>query len=418
MSDLINRNYESARTAYAGLGVDSDAALTALNNVPLSLPCWQGDDVAGFESRTGGTDGGIKATGNHPGKARNADELRKDLSFAASLIPGPSRINIHAIYAETGGRSVPRDRLGPEHFDRWIEWAKTGGFGLDFNPTFFAHPLADSGFTLSNRDRQIREFWIRHAKQSRIIASAMGSLRPSPCVCNLWIPDGSKDQPVSRMEYRSFLKDSLDEIYSSRVAGVEDAVESKVFGIGSESFVTGSHEFYLAYALQQKLLLCLDMGHFHPTESVADKISSLLLFFPALLFHVSRGVRWDSDHVVIQNDELTAMAQEAVRSGGLGRLRFALDYFDASLNRIAAWVIGARATRKALLYALLEPIGLMRKAEESGNLAERLGLLEECRTLPFGAIWDKYCIDSKVPVGTDWMIPVRKYASEVLDGRG
>jgi L-rhamnose isomerase len=417
--DIIARNFENAKKTYALWGIDVEKALATLSSIPLSLHCWQGDDVGGFESPSGLSGGGIQATGNYPGKARTAAELRADYEVAFSLIPGPHRANLHAIYAETGGRKVERDSLGPEHFAGWITWAKRLGIGLDFNETFFSHPMAESGFTLSSRDRTVRDFWVSHSLRCREIGEAMGKALGNPCIVNLWIADGYKDVPADRHTPRALLKESLDRIFEKTIDPrfARDAVEGKLFGIGSESYVSGSHEFYLAYALKNDMMLCLDMGHFHPTESVADKISPILLFSRELLLHVSRGVRWDSDHVVTLNDEVKAVASEVARAGAWDRVHVATDYFDASINRVAAWVIGARATLKAILLALLEPMEMLRKEEASGNLTARLALMEEAKDLPFGAVWDRYCEQQDVPVGTAWLARVTAHERDVLDGR-
>jgi L-rhamnose isomerase len=418
--ESIARDFESAKKAYAQWGVDVEAALRILSTIPLSLHCWQGDDVRGFENPAGLTGGGIQATGNHPGRARTADELRADYEAAFSLIPGRHKANLHAIYAETGGRKVERDQLSPEHFSRWIAWAKRMGIGLDFNGTYFSHPMAESGFTLSSRDSKVRDFWIRHAQRCREIGREMGSAVGEPCIVNLWIADGYKDVPADRLTPRKLLKESLDRIFETRMDphAVRDAVEGKLFGIGSESYVVGSHEFYLAYALKNDMMLTLDMGHFHPTESVADKISPILLFSRELLLHVSRGVRWDSDHVVILNDEVKAVAAEVARAEAWDRVHVATDYFDASINRVAAWVIGARATLIAVLVALLEPVELLRKEETAGNLTARLALMEEVRNLPYAAVWNHYCVQKGVPAGAAWLDRVTDYERSVLSTRG
>jgi L-rhamnose isomerase len=417
---VIEKAYEWARERYARLGVDTDAALEALRQVSLSLHCWQGDDVGGFESAAGLTGGGIQATGNYPGKARTADELRADLDQALNLIPGRHRVNLHAIYAETHGRKVERDRLGPEHFAAWLDWAKSRQLGLDFNGTFFSHPKADAGFTLSSRDEGVRRFWVDHGIACRKIGERFGRELSSPCVTNVWIPDGFKDVPVDRKTPRLILKRSLDELFAEKLDPRYhlDAVESKLFGIGSESYVVGSHEFYLGYAIENRKLLCLDAGHYHPTESIADKISSVLTYLDEILLHVSRGVRWDSDHVVILSDDLRAIAEEIVRGGFLKRVHIGLDFFDASINRVAAWVIGTRCMLKGLLIALLEPIQTLRDLEAAGDYTGRLALLEELKTLPFGAVWDYYCLRQGVPVGADWLDAVRDYEREVLSRRG
>jgi L-rhamnose isomerase len=416
---VIERAYQWARDQYASLGVDTDRALDVLGSVPISLHCWQGDDVGGFESDEGLAGGGIQATGNYPGKARTADELRADLDKTFSLIPGKHRLNLHAIYAETGGRKVERDQLGPEHFTGWIDWARSMGLGLDFNGTFFSHPKTADGFTLSSRDEAVRRFWVAHGIACRRIGAGFGGELGSPCITNVWIPDGFKDIPVDRKTPREILKRSLDEIFAEKLDPQVhlDAVESKLFGIGSESYVVGSHEFYLGYAIEKRKLLCLDSGHFHPTEGIADKISSVLTFLDEILLHVSRGVRWDSDHVVILGDDLRAIAEEIVRGGYLGRVHVGLDFFDASINRVAAWVIGSRAMLKALLIALLEPIEKLRELEVSGEYTGRLALLEELKMMPYGAVWDYYCLQQGVPVGPAWLDKVRAYESEVLAKR-
>jgi len=415
----IEKSYSLARDQYAALGVSTDRALETLRTIAISLHCWQGDDVAGFESAAGLTGGGIQATGNYPGKARNIDELRADLEKALSLIPGKHRLNLHAIYADYAGRKIDRDELRPEHFASWIDWAKSCGLGLDFNPTFFSHPKADSGFTLSSRDKKIRRFWIAHGLACRKIGESFGRALGTPCVTNVWIPDGYKDIPTDRKAPRERLRQSLDEIFIEPIDPRFnlDAVESKLFGLGSESYVVGSHEFYLGYAIQNQKLLCLDSGHFHPTEQIADKISAVLTWLPKILLHVSRGVRWDSDHVVILSDELRAIAEEVIRGGFLQRVHIGLDFFDASINRVAAWVIGARAMLKALLLALLEPIDLLRQYESASEYTRRLALLEETKSLPFGAVWDYYCHQQNVPTGPAWLDEIQNYERSVLSGR-
>jgi L-rhamnose isomerase len=415
----IGAAYQAARDSFAALGVDTDAALGRLAKIPISLHCWQGDDVGGFENTGSELGGGLAVTGNYPGKARTPDELRADLEKTYSLLPGKHRLNLHACYAETGGRRVERNQLEAAHFKSWIAWAKSRGLGLDFNPTFFAHPKAADGFTLTHRDKAVRQFWIEHGIACRKIGAAMGQALGTPCVTNVWIPDGFKDTPVDRKGPRQRLMESLDAIFLAPINPRHnlDAVEPKLFGIGSESYVAGSHEFYLGYAVSRKKLLCLDAGHFHPTESIADKISSVLLSLDEILLHVSRGVRWDSDHVVILSDELEAIAQELVRGDFLGRTHIGLDYFDASINRVAAWVIGARCMLKALLLALLEPIGSLRKLEDEGDFTSRLALLEETKTLPHGAVWDFYCESQGAPVGPAWLADVMRYEKEVLSNR-
>jgi L-rhamnose isomerase len=411
----ISRAYALARERYAELGVDVDAALARLRELSLSLHCWQGDDVRGFENMGQELGGGLAVTGNYPGRARNPEELRADLDAAFRLIPGRHRVNLHAIYGDFGGRQVERDAISPLHFKTWIAWARERGLGLDFNPTCFAHPKAADGFTLAHRDAGIRKFWIEHCRRVREIGAEMGQSLGSPCVINVWVPDGSKDTPVDRQAPRERLAASLDAIFKKSLPARHalDAVEPKLFGIGSESYVVGSHEFYLGYAITRQKVFCLDAGHFHPTESIADKISSVLAYVPRLLLHVSRGVRWDSDHVVTLSDELRAIAEELVRGDFLGRTHLGLDYFDASINRIAAWVIGARNFLKALLLALLEPRARLREAENAGDHTTRLALLEEAKTLPFGAVWDQYCEEQNVPREGKWMAEVRRYEREI-----
>jgi L-rhamnose isomerase len=416
MSGKIAENYQSAKETYGLFGVDTDAVLAELERIPISLHCWQGDDVTGFEGTAGLSDGGIMATGNYPGRARNGEELRRDMETALSMIPGKHRVNLHALYAETEAKKVDRDQLTAAHFQKWIRWAKDQGIGLDFNPSFFSHPLAGSGYTLASKDEKVRRFWVEHGKRSREIAAAMGKELGEPAINNIWIPDGSKDLPVDRKGYRQILKGSLDEILAQKFDRkyLIDTVESKLFGIGSEAYVVGSHEFYLGYALQKDILICLDMGHFHPTEGISDKISAILTFAKGLLIHVSRGVRWDSDHVVILNDDLIALAQEVKRSNSFDQTYFALDYFDASINRIIAWVTGARALLKAILFALLEPTDLLLTEETKGRFGHRLALMEEFKTLPYQAVWDQYCATKNCPVGADWLKLVDDYEEKVL----
>jgi L-rhamnose isomerase len=413
--DMVSRGYESAKERYALWGVDVEKALDRLAAIPLSLHCWQGDDVYGFESAGGLSGGGIQTTGSYPGRARTGDELRTDIQKALTLIPGTHRVSLHAIYAETGDRKVERDALDPKHFSRWISWARSRGLKLDFNQTFFSHPRAQSGFTLSSRDPKVRSFWVDHARRCREIGEAFGREQGSPCVVNLWIQDGYKDTPADRYTPRALLKESLDRIYERTIdpRWELDALEGKLFGIGSESYVVGSHEFYFGYALKNDLMLTLDMGHYHPTESVADKISSLLLFSREMLFHISRGVRWDSDHVVTLTDELRAVAAEIGRADAWRRTHLGLDYFDASINRVAAWVIGARAALKAILTALLEPTAMIQREEEAGNHTARLAMQEEVKDLPCGAVWDWYCQSKGVPAGASWMDAVAEYEKTV-----
>jgi len=420
MSDLktIEKAYELAKERYAELGVDCDTAMERLSKIAISLHCWQGDDVGGFESGDGLSGGGIMATGAYPGKARTADELRADIDMALSLIPGKHRLNLHAMYAEAKGK-VERNELEPEHFAAWIDWARANGLGMDFNGSFFSHPKADSGFTLASADEDIRKFWVEHGIVCRTIGAAMGKALGTPCVHNTWIADGYKDIPADRKGPRERLRRSLDEIFAEKIdhGHLLDAVESKLFGIGSESYVVGSHEFYLSYAIENKTLLCLDAGHYHPTEVISDKISAVLTFLDEILLHVSRGVRWDSDHVVILSDELLAIAQEIVRGDYLDRVHIGLDFFDASINRIAAWTIGTRCMIKALLMALLEPMDTLRQAELAGDYTTRLAMLEECKTLPFGAVWDYYCAKMDTPAGGTWLDDVRTYEKDILSQR-
>jgi L-rhamnose isomerase len=403
---------------YVEQGVNVARALKILARIPVSLQCWQGDDVGGFETSATGLGGGLVATGNYPGKARTAAELRADLETAFSLIPGRHRLNLHAMYGAFGGKPVDRDEIEPKHFADWIAWAKAHGLGLDFNPTCFSHPRAADGFTLSHPDRKIRKFWIDHCIACRYIGAAMGRALQTPCVTNVWIPDGSKDTPADRKGPRERLTESLDAIFTKKFSERDllDSVEPKLFGIGSESYVVGSHEFYLGYAVSRRKLLCLDAGHYHPTESIADKISAVLQFLPEMLLHVSRGVRWDSDHVVILSDDLLAIAREIVANDYLGNVRIGLDYFDASINRVAAWVIGTRNMLRALLAALLEPPGI-RLAEAAHDLTGRLALQEEARTLPLGAVWDHYCESQGVPEGAAWLTEVKRYEKAVLAKR-
>ena len=407
--------YDLAREAYASVGVDTAKALEVLARTPISVHCWQGDDVGGFESAaTGAPGGGLAVTGNYPGRARTPDELRADLEKVFSLVPGKHRLNLHAFYLENGGKKVDRDAIETKHFQAWIDWARSLGIGMDFNPTCFAHPKAADGFTLAHRDKAIREFWIEHARRCRVIGADIGRALGSTCVVNVWIPDGYKDLPVDRVAPRKRLIESLDAIFAEKLPAQDeiDAVECKLFGIGSESYTAGSHEFYLGYAVSRQKAVCLDAGHFHPTETLADKISSVLLFVPRLLLHVSRGVRWDSDHVVLLDDPTRAVMEELVRGDFLGRTSIGLDYFDASINRVAAWVIGIRATQKALLCALLEPSKRLREAEDNGNHTARLALLEEAKAMPWGAVWDEFCRRNDVPAGAAWLAEAEAYGQE------
>lgn len=416
----IRDAYALAKERYAALGVDTDQAIERLARIPISLHCWQGDDVTGFESPDAELGGGIAATGDYPGRARSAEELRRDLDQAYSLIPGTHRLNLHAIYAETGSQRVERNELQPEHFAAWIDWAKENDHGLDFNPTCFSHPLAADGLTLASYDEGVRSFWIEHCIACRKIGERFGRELGTPCVTNIWIPDGFKDTPVDRKTPRLLLRDSLDEILAEEIDPRYnlDAVESKLFGIGVESYTVGSHEFYLGYAIANDVLLCLDSGHFHPTEVISDKVSAVLAFLDEVLLHISRGVRWDSDHVVVLSDEVRAIAQEVVRGDYLDRVHIGLDFFDASINRVAAWVIGTRNVLRALLLALLEPTDQMREMEVSGDYTHRLALLEELKGMPFGAVWDYFCLQQGVPVGIGFMDEIRAYEERELAKRG
>ena len=415
----VEAAYALAKERYAALGVDTDAALDTLKTIPISLHCWQGDDVGGFEDPDRGLGGGLMVTGNYPGKARTADELRHDLDKAYSLIPGTHRLNLHAIYLESSTK-VERNEIRPEHYAGWVDWAKQNHHGLDFNPTCFSHPLADDGFTLSHADPAIRQFWIDHCIASRRVSEHFGRELGSPCVTNIWIPDGYKDTPFDRKSPRERLKVSLDTVLADRIDPRHhlDAVESKLFGIGSESYVVGSHEFYMGYtASRDDVLLCLDAGHFHPTEGIADKISSVLTTLPEILLHVSRGVRWDSDHVVTLTDDLQAIMQEIIRGGFANRVHIGLDFFDGSINRIAAWTIGTRSALRALLMALVEPSHLLCKVEQDGDYTARLGLLENMKEMPFGAVWDYHCQREGVPVGYQYMDEIKAYEKSVLAER-
>ena len=411
----IKQAYDYAVDRYAAIGVDVEKAMEQLQKVQLSLHCWQADDVTGFES-TGELTGGIQATGNYPGKARNIDELRADILKAASLIPGNHRLNLHEIYGDFGGKFVDRDQVGPEHFESWMQWAAENNMKLDFNSTSFSHPKSGD-LSLSNPNPEIRNFWIEHTKRCRAIAEEMGKRQNDPCIMNLWVHDGSKDITVNRMQYRALLKDSLDQIFAVKYDNMKDCIESKVFGIGLESYTVGSNDFYIGYAAQNNKIITLDTGHFHPTESVADKVSSMLLYVPELMLHVSRPVRWDSDHVTIMNDDTLDLCKEIVRCDALDKVHVGLDYFDASINRIGAYVIGSRATQKCMLQALLEPLPLLRKYEANGQGFERLALLEECKSLPWNAVWDMFCLKNAVPVGEAFIADIEKYEADVTSKR-
>ncbi|MEH7302000.1 L-rhamnose isomerase [Neobacillus drentensis] len=412
----VKENFELAKKSYAKWGVRVDDVIETLKNVPISIHCWQGDDVGGFEVNKQELSGGIDVTGNYPGKATTPEELRSDLEKALSLIPGKHRVNLHAIYAETNGEVVERDQLEPKHFENWVKWAKENGLGLDYNPTLFSHPKATDGLTLSHPNEEIREFWINHCIGSRKISEYFGKVLGTPALTNIWIPDGYKDTPSDRLTPRKRLKESLDKIFAVKTDEKYnmDAVESKLFGIGSEAYVVGSHEFYLNYAMKNNKLCLLDTGHYHPTETVSNKISSMLLFSEKVALHVSRPVRWDSDHVVILDDELKEIALEIVRNDALNRVIIGLDFFDASINRVAAWTIGTRNMIKALLYAMLVPNEYLKQLQEGGNFTERLVLMEEFKTYPFGAVWDYYCEIMGVPVKESWLEEVKAYEHEVL----
>lgn len=411
----VEKFYKLAKERYATIGINTDEVIDRLKTISISLHCWQGDDVQGFEPTGAGAGGGTLCTGNYPGRARNGEELRADLDKVLSLIPGKHRLNLHAIYAETDGEFVERDKLEPKHFEKWVSWAKENNMGLDFNPSFFSHPKAESGLTLSSPKKDIREFWIEHGKACRRISEYFGKELGTPSTMNIWIPDGFKDTPVDRQAARKRLEESLDNMCAEDIDKKyhKDAVECKLFGIGAESCTVGSSEFYMGYAMKNNKMLCLDNGHFHPTEQVSDKISSVLQFIDEILLHVTRPVRWDSDHVVAFDDELQAITAEIIRCGVLDRVNIGLDFFDATINRIAAWVIGTRNTLKALCKALLEPTDELKTMEAEGNYTKRFAMLEELKVMPFAAVWDYYCMKMDVPVGMDWMDEVLKYEKDV-----
>ncbi|HYX05767.1 MAG TPA: L-rhamnose isomerase [Bacteroidales bacterium] len=416
----IEEAYKLAKSQYAKYGIDTDAVIEKMKDVVISLHCWQTDDVGGFEkpdSELGG--GGIQVTGNYPGKAKSIPQMRKDLDKVMALLPGKQRVNLHAIYGEFGGKFVDRDQIDVEHFQGWIDWAKERGIGLDFNATCFSHPKADDGWTLSSKDESVRKFWIRHVQQCRKISAAMGEQLGTPCVHNLWIPDGSKDMPIDRNGYRTLLKQSLDEILSVEYprSQMKDSVESKLFGIGSEAMVVGSYDFYLGYAIKNDTLLCLDNGHYHPTEQVGDKISSVLQYLDEILLHVTRGVRWDSDHVVTFNDEIQLIAQEIIRNEFLNRVNIGLDFFDGSINRIGAYVVGTRAAQQAFMFAMLEPTAKLKELEEAGKNFERMAMLEVLKTRASGAVYDYYCMVNNVPDGDEFIDEIQQYEKEELANR-
>jgi L-rhamnose isomerase len=417
--EQIKKAYEAAKEQYAALGIDTDQVIEKLNAVSLSIHCWQADDVLGFENPEGGLSGGIQATGNYPGRARSIEELQKDIEKVLTLVPGKHRLSLHAIYGDFGGQFVDRDQIEPKHFQVWMDWAKKNDVKLDFNSTFFSHPKSDSGYTLSDFDPEIRKFWIEHLRRCRRIAEEMGRQQGDACIHNIWIPDGEKDKTVSRMKHRELLKQSLDEALSEKIDTkyLKDTVECKLFGIGSESFVTGSHEFYMGYAVKNNMMLTLDAGHFHPTEVISDKISSMLLFVPEVNLHVSRPERWDSDHVVILTDELLTLSQEIVRSGQIDRVHIGLDYFDASINRLGAYVVGIRSAQKAMLQAMLEPTEKLRDFELKNNNFQRMAYLEELKAMPWNAVYNYYCLQQAVPVADEYIASIQAYEDEVTSKR-
>ena len=411
----IEQNYLAAKERYAALGVDTDKALETLDKTPISLHCWQADDVVGFE-RNEAASGGIQTTGNYPGRARNIEEVRQDIKEVSSLVGGTFRLNLHETYGDFGNTFVDRDEVGLEHFKSWMEWGKENGFKLDFNSTSFSHPK--SGYlTLSNPDKGIRDFWIEHTKRCRRIADAMGKYQDDPCIMNIWIHDGSKDYTVERYRYRAILKESLDDILAEQLPNMKSCLEAKLFGIGIEAYTVGSHDFYAGYCSKNNVIYTLDTGHYEPTENVSDAVSSLLLFVPELMLHVSRPMHWDSDHVTLYDDKTRNLFSELVRTGQLHRAHIGLDYFDASINRIGAYVIGIRATQKSLLHALLEPLHTLREYEDNNRLFERLALLEEAKTLPEGAVYDYYNLTHNLPVGEEFIQNVNEYEKNVLSKR-
>ncbi|MEA5127889.1 MAG: L-rhamnose isomerase [Proteiniphilum sp.] len=417
--EQLKKAYEDAKAQYASLGVDVDQAVEKLNNLSISIHCWQADDIAGFENPDGELTGGIQVTGNYPGRARNIEEIRKDYEKVLSLIPGIHRISLHAIYGDFGGEFVDRDQIEPKHFQSWIDWAKKVGVKLDFNCTLFSHAKGESGYMISHFDPEIREFWKEHLRRCRRIAAEIGRQQGDPCIHNIWFPDGEKDKTVSRFAHRQLMKEALDDVLSEKISTeyLKDCVECKLFGIGSESYVVGSHEFYMGYAVKNNMMLTLDAGHFHPTESIADKISSMLLFVPELNLHVSRPERWDSDHVVTMTDELMALTQEIVRSGHADRVHVGLDYFDASINRIGAYVVGIRSTQRAMLQALLEPTEKLREFELQDKNFQRLAYLEELKSMPWNAVYNYYCQQQAVPVGDAYIRDIQEYEDQVTSKR-
>ena len=415
--ELISKAYEVAKARYAEFGIDTEKVIEQMQNFHLSLHCWQADDVAGFEVQAGDLTGGIQSTGNYPGKARNIDEVRADVLKAYSLIPGTHRLNLHEIYGDFQGKVVDRDEVTPEYFRSWIEWGKENNMKLDFNSTSFSHPKSGN-LSLSNPDKGIRDFWIEHTKCCRAIAEEMGKAQNDPCIMNVWVHDGSKDMTVNRMKYREYLKDSLDKIFEQKYDNMKDCIESKVFGIGLESYTVGSNDFYIGYGVSRRKMITLDTGHFHPTESVADKVSSLLLYVPELMLHVSRPIRWDSDHVTIMDDPTYELFQEIVRCNALDCVHYGLDFFDGSINRIGAYVVGSRAAQKCMCRALLEPLTQLRQYEANEQNFERLALLEEAKALPWNAVYDEFCLRNNVPVGSDIIADIEQYEKDVLSKRG
>lgn len=413
---LVYKAFEVAAERYVAVGVDVNKALEEMKQISLSLHCWQADDVSGFENQGGSLTGGIQVTGNYPGRARSIDELRDDVLKAKSFIPGKHRLNLHEIYGDFQGKKVDRDEVEPQHFESWMQWAKENDFKLDFNSTSFSHPKSGD-LTLANPDDRIRNFWIEHTKRCRRISEEMGKFQGDPCMMNLWIHDGSKEVPASRIKYRRILEQSLDEIFATEYKNMKDCIEAKLFGIGLESYTVGSYDFYLGYGAKKNKIVTLDTGHFHLTESIADKVSSLLLFTPEIMLHVSRPVRWDSDHVVILSDDLLDLAREIIRCDALDRVHIGLDYFDATINRIGAYVIGSRATQKAFMQALLEPVGLLRQYEDEGKYFERLALQEELKSLPWSAVWDMFCLQNDVPVGEAYIREIERYEQAVTSKR-
>ncbi|MDL2309635.1 L-rhamnose isomerase [Parabacteroides sp. OttesenSCG-928-B22] len=415
-SALVEKSYEIAKERYQAIGVNVEDALEKLQKIAVSIHCWQSDDVTGFEKLENLGGGGIQATGNYPGRARNIEELRTDIEQVLTLVGGSHRLNLHEIYGDFGDKMIDRDQVEPEHFTSWMQWAKEKGLKLDFNSTSFGHPKSGD-LTLANPDKAIRNFWIEHTKRCRKVSEEMGKFQNDPCIMNLWIHDGMKDLTVNRLKYRQILEESLDEIFSTEYKNMKDCLESKLFGIGLESYTVGSHDFYLGYGAKKQKIVTLDTGHFHLSESIADKISSLLLFTPEIMLHVSRPIRWDSDHVVILNDEISELAKEIIRADALNRVHVGLDFFDASINRIGAYVIGIRSTQKAFLQGLLEPIALLREYEANGQYFERLALLEEAKGLPWNAVWDYFCLKNNIAVGEDYIAEIQQYEKNVTSKR-